>query len=114
MDANSQAINTLANQIIKSISTGIESAPFDKTKSGIVTGVLGGGKYSVKINGTVFTVPSCIPANFSINDNVNVLFKQNDSQEKYITGKVNIEAGDIPEMEALSNLEIQSLMDSVT
>ena len=88
MSKFSEMISVMSNEIHKYIDKGIESAPFDKTKQGIVTASLGSNKYSVKIEGTVFTVPSCTSDTYAVNDNVYVLYVQSDAKRKCITGKV--------------------------
>ena len=87
MGIKNKAIDVLAEQIISAVSACLSFASFDKTKQGIVTASLGGNKYSVKIEGTVFTVPSCTTDTYSANDNVLVLCIQNDAKRKYIIGK---------------------------
>jgi len=82
-----EAIDVLAEQIINAVSACLESAPFDKTKQGIITASLGSNKYSVRIEGTVYTVPSCTSTTYATNDNVLVLYVQNDAKRKYIIGK---------------------------
>jgi len=87
VETENKAIDVLAEQIIGAVSACLENAPFDKTKQGIVTASLGDNKYSVKIEGAVFTVPSCTATTYSVNDNVLVLYVQNDAKRKYIIGK---------------------------
>jgi len=87
VETENKAIDVLAEQIISAVSACLENAPFDKTKQGIVTASLGSNKYSVRIEGTVFTVPSCTATTYSVNDNVLVLYVQNDAKRKYIIGK---------------------------
>lgn len=87
MGTENKAVDVLAEQIINAVSACLNSASFDKTKQGIVTASLGGNKYSVKIEGTVYAVPSCTNDTYAVNDNVLVLYIQNDAKRKYIIGK---------------------------
>lgn len=87
MGMSDKTAYTLAEQVAKMIATYLQSAPFDKTKQGIITESLGDRKYSVKIDGSVFTVPSCTSDTYSVSDKVLVTFVQNDPKRKYIIGK---------------------------
>ncbi|MEG2381080.1 MAG: hypothetical protein RSB38_05235 [Oscillospiraceae bacterium] len=88
MREDSEAVSFLVTEIKQFIKRVISHSSFDVTKQGIVTAVLGENKYSVKIEGTVCTVPSCSSFAYSVNDNVLVTYIQNDKKRKYITGKV--------------------------
>jgi len=87
MSKFSEMISEMSDEIHKYIHKCIESAPFDKTKQGIVTAVLSSNKYSVRIEGTVYTVPSSTSDTYIVNDNVLILYIQNDAKRKYIIGK---------------------------
>jgi hypothetical protein len=77
----------LLDTVIKIVSSSMKSAPFDKSRIGRITAVLGGNSYSVEIAGADFTVPACTPETYSTDDQVLVLFVQNDSKKRYIIGK---------------------------
>lgn len=85
-----QVLSVFANEIKKYFNKSLKSASYDVTKDGIVTAVLGGNKYSIKIEGTVYTVPSAISDTFNVNDVVLVTYFQNDAKKKYITGKAAV------------------------
>ena len=87
MGKYTSVVECLSAEIGKSIQKYMGSASFDKTKQGIVIASLGSNKYSVRIEGTVYTVPSCTSDAYSTNDNVLVLYVQNDAKRKYIIGK---------------------------
>lgn len=87
MGMSDKAAYALAEQVARMVATYLDSAPFDKTKQGLVTESLGNSRYSVKIEGAVFNVPSCTSDTYSVNDKVLVLYVQNDAKRKYIIGK---------------------------
>lgn len=87
MNAINCVTDILAEQIIKLLSAECASASFNKTKQGIITESLGDSKYSVKIEGAVYTVPSCTSDAYSVNDTVLVTFVQNNAKRKYIIGR---------------------------
>ena len=87
MGKASQAIETLVAEIKTFVQEYLKTASFDVTKQGLVTASLGNNKYSVKIEGAVYTVPSCTTDTYSVNDNVLVVYIQNDSKRKYIYGR---------------------------
>ena len=89
-DTNSQAVDALVQAMQKMSDDKIESATFDTTDIGKIEEVQSNNKYSVSIRGTVYTVPSCVSDEFSVNDSVLVLSCKNNKTEKYITGKTNV------------------------
>ena len=86
-DANSQAVDALIQAMQKMAGELIESSCFDKTKQGRIEANLGSNKYSVRIGGTVYTVPSVTSDTYSVNDVVSVLYPENDIKRKRIIGK---------------------------
>ena len=87
MSKFSEMLAVMTDEIHKYSRKCIESASFDRTEQGIITASLGNNKYYVKIKGTVFTVPSSTSYTYYVNDNVLILYVQNDPNKKYITGK---------------------------
>lgn len=86
-DANSQAVDALIQAMLKVAGELVESSSFDKTKQGRIEASLGNNKYSVRIGGTVYTVPSITSDTYAVNDVVSVLYPENDIKRKRIIGK---------------------------
>lgn len=87
MSENIKAFKILSAEIKKYIQEYLKSASFDVTRVGIVTEVLDENKYFVKIDGTVFAVPSITGEMYSVNDVVSVLYPQNKDTRKRIVGR---------------------------
>ena len=68
------AVNTLLSGFQGMIDKAIEAAPFDKTYRGRIVAV-DGNKYSVQINGTIYTIKAS--AGYAVGDGVNVLVPRN-------------------------------------
>ncbi len=85
--ANSQAIDILVQTMLKMAGELVESSRFDKTKPGRIEASLGNNKYSVRIEGTVYTVPSVTSDTYAVNDVVSVLYPENDIKRKRIIGR---------------------------
>lgn len=84
MTINDQAINEIANAILNAAKQIVRNARFDKTRIGVVTAT--GEKYTVRIDGTDYSVPSS-GGSYSVGDTVLVLFIQNNANKTYIIGK---------------------------
>lgn len=82
-----RAIRILSEQIRKVVSKLINSAGYDKTVPGIITGVEAGGKYKVKIKNEVFTLPSSVDMEYKLNEGVWVTIPQNNLNNKFISGR---------------------------
>lgn len=82
-----KAIDALADSIERYIKHYVKSLSFDVTTRGIVTAVLGGNKYKVKVQGTEMTVLCATEQTFSVNDVVFVLSPQNNMVDAHIIGK---------------------------
>lgn len=86
-DTNSQAVDALIQTISKMVGELVESSRFNKTKRGIIKASLGNNKYSVKIEGAVYTAPSVTSDTYAVNDVVSVLYPENDIKRKRIIGR---------------------------
>ena len=71
----------LTSQIIDSIDyivkERLRTAPFDKTRTGIITAVLGNNMYTVKIDNTEYDVLSLSDSTLPVNSIVKVLVPEN-------------------------------------
>ena len=94
MSSNTEALQVLASETKKIVQDLLGSASFDVTRKGKITEVLDNNKYSVNIDGTVYTVPSCVTIGFAVNDTVLVISCQNDAKKNYIIGKSNAIKGE--------------------
>jgi hypothetical protein len=78
---------TIVSAIQTYVNGRLRSLPYDVTRQGRVTAVLGGDKYSVNVQGTIYTVPCATGQTFAVNESVLVLFAGNDWNRRYVVGK---------------------------
>ena len=87
MNAKNEIQDVILKTIDRVVDQKIESAGFVKLKMGKVNAVLGNNKYSVKVIGTVQTVPCCINQTFSKGDTVYLLSVNGSINNMVIIGK---------------------------
>ena len=73
------------------IDRAISKVKFDRTEQGTIIANLGNNKYTVRIDGVEYSIPSSLPSSvitYSVNDTVLVTYFKNQLDNAYITGKV--------------------------
>lgn len=87
MSNDEKAVQVLVQVIQQAIDNTLPSLPFDKTVTGTVTTVLSNNRYTVKIDGAEYTVPSATSDTYAVHDAVMVLYPQGSFQNKHIIGR---------------------------
>ena len=78
-----EAMKILADNIYKAIQKEIAKAPFDITKKAVVTADLGNDTYQVKMEDSLYKIPSKIN-NLKIGETVDILIPRNNLEHMYI------------------------------
>jgi len=82
---------SMFNGIKYLIDRAISKAKFDRTEQGTIIANLNNNKYTVRIDGVEYSIPSSLPSSivvYSVNDTVLVTYFKNQLDNAYITGKV--------------------------
>ena len=83
-----KAVDSIVNGVKTYIDNRFRNAPFDVTRQGTVTAVLGANRYEVQIAGATYTVPCATNQIFGVMDSALVLAVQGDFNRLFIIGKI--------------------------
>lgn len=87
MNQNSNAINTIAEQVVNVVKVMIDDAKYNKTVKGVVQSCLGNNCYTVMIAGEIYSITSNIALN--IGDIVSVVVCNNDYSNLMVYSPMN-------------------------
>jgi hypothetical protein len=83
MSKYSKVVDVLA----ESISNNIPESSYDISTTGQITEVLSGNKYTVKVKGSAYTLPSLV-SGLTVGNTVWILIPQSNYSQMFIIGKI--------------------------
>ncbi|MEG1562294.1 MAG: hypothetical protein RR365_00955 [Bacteroides sp.] len=89
MELDELAVGVIAKELAKAIPAYLEKANMSIAiiDTGTISEVLGNQIYKVKVEGTVYTVPSAVSDTYSVKQKVLVMQPLNNRRKKYIIGR---------------------------